>query len=156
MSERKQLQPGDKLPNISGINEKGEKINLSDFRGKKLIVFFYPADMTPGCINEVCNLRDNYTELKEAGYKLLGVSTDGVSKHQRFIDRYKLPFSLIADFDKLWVHAFGVYGPKTFMGRLFQGTHRVTFVADEQGVIEQVIDKVKTKDHAGQILEAIS
>lgn len=156
MSDRNQLKAGDQLPDISGINEKGEKINLSDFKGKKLVVFFYPADMTPGCTAEVCNLRDNYEQLTAAGYTLLGVSTDSASKHQKFIDKYDLPFSLIADFDKLWVNSFGVYGPKTFMGRLFEGTHRVTFVANEEGIIEQVIEKVKTKDHAEQILEAVS
>lgn len=150
------FSPGDKAPDFKGVNEKGEVVQLADFHGKKLVVFFYPADMTPGCTAEACNLRDNYQELKDAGFELLGVSTDTEAKHQKFIAKYELPFPLLADTDKSIVNAFGVYGPKTFMGKLFEGTHRKTFIIDEQGVILDIIEKVKTKDHASQILEAVA
>ena len=147
------IQVGDKAPFFKGIIEDGSTISLKDFEGKKLALFFYPADMTPGCTAEACNLRDNYTTLKEAGYELLGVSTDSDKKHQKFIDKYELPFHLLADTDKEVVKAYGVYGPKSFMGKIFEGTHRKTFLIDEQGIITHIIEKVKTKDHAAQILE---
>jgi thioredoxin-dependent peroxiredoxin len=149
------LKIGDTIPDISATNESGQTIKLAAFRGKKLAIFFYPADMTPGCTAEVCNLRDNYSALKAAGFELLGVSTDSESKHQRFIEKYDLPFSLLADTDKKIVNAFGVFGPKTFMGKMFEGTHRKTFVINEEGEIIHIIDKVKTKDHAAQILDEV-
>lgn len=147
------LKVGDAAPNFSGVNEKNETIGLSDFKGKKLILFFYPKDNTPGCTAEACNLRDHFSELKKAGYGLLGVSPDSVKKHQNFINKFEFPFSLLADTEKEVIQAFGVWGPKKFMGREFDGVLRTTFVIDEKGVIERVIDKVKTKDHAAQILE---
>jgi thioredoxin-dependent peroxiredoxin len=147
---------GEQIPEISAPDQEGKLINFSDYIGNKLIVFFYPADMTPGCTVEACNLRDNYQLLKNEGFELLGVSTDSVRKHQKFIEKYKLPFTLIADEDKKVVRHFGVYGPKTFMGKLYEGTHRKTFIFDEKGVLVLVIEKVKTKDHAAQILEEMS
>lgn len=147
------LQVGDQAPSFTGINERGETIQSSDYRGKKLVLFFYPKDNTPGCTAEACNLRDNYTELKEKGYELLGVSPDSAKKHQNFIDKFEFPFSLLADTEKEVLNAYGVWGPKKFMGREFDGVHRTTFVIDEQGKIEKVIKKVKTKDHTAQILK---
>ncbi len=153
MDTRKIRQAGEQAPGFEGIDEKGNTIRLTDFRGSKLALFFYPADMTPACTKEVCSLRDGYTELREAGYKLLGVSPDKPGKHQRFIDKYDLPFSLVADEDKTIANLYGVWGPKTFMGRTFDGIHRTTFLIDAEGVITRVIEKVVTKDHAAQILE---
>jgi thioredoxin-dependent peroxiredoxin len=147
------LKTGDKAPDFTGINEKGEKVSLSDYKGKKLVLFFYPKDMTPGCTLEACNLRDNYTTLKKAGFEILGVSVDDEKKHTKFIEKYDLPFSLLADTGKEIVNAYGVWGPKSFMGRKFDGTHRVTFIIDEAGTVKHIIDKVSTKDHAAQILE---
>ncbi len=147
---------GEQIPEIIAIDQDSNVVNFRDFIGKKLIVFFYPADMTPGCTVEACNLRDNYQMLKNEGFELLGVSTDSVKKHQKFIEKYDLPFKLIADEDKKVVHHFGVYGPKTFMGKLYEGTHRRTFIFNESGSLEHIIDKVKTKDHSAQILEELS
>jgi peroxiredoxin Q/BCP len=144
---------GDKLPDISSKNQHGEDVKLHNYLGMKLVVFVYPADMTPGCTAEACNLRDNYNALVAKGFTLLGVSTDSVSKHQKFITKYDLPFDLLADEDKSVVKSFGVYGPKTFMGKLYEGTHRKTFIFDETGTLVHIIDKVRTKDHAAQILE---
>ena len=147
------LKPGDKAPNFSGVNQNGEKIALKDFKGKKLILFFYPRDNTPTCTVEACNLRDNYSMLQEKGYELLGVSPDTQKKHQNFIKKFDFPFPLLADESLAVTKAFNVWGPKKFMGREFDGLHRTTFVIDEKGKIEQVITKVKSKDHAAQILE---
>ena len=122
--------------------------------GKKLVLFFYPKDNTPGCTAEACNLRDNYEALTTAGYALLGVSADSARKHTNFINKFDLPFSLIADTEREVIEAFGVWGPKKFMGREFDGIHRTTFVIDEKGIIEKVIRKVKTGNHTAQILEA--
>ena len=148
------LKAGDKAPDFSGTDENGNIISLSDFSGKKLILYFYPKDNTPGCTAESCNLRDNYNLMKKQGYEILGVSADSEKKHQNFIAKYDLPFHLLADTDKKVLNAYGVWGPKKFMGRTFDGIHRTTFVIDEKGVIEEVITKVKTKAHAEQILEA--
>ncbi|MEL6358283.1 MAG: thioredoxin-dependent thiol peroxidase [Bacteroidota bacterium] len=148
------LQAGDPAPDFQGITDAGTTVSLSDFAGKKLVLFFYPKDDTPGCTAEACNLRDNYGELQEKGYELLGVSPDGVKKHQKFKTKYDLPFPLLADEDHTVLNAFGVWGLKKFMGREYDGVHRTTFVIDENGKIEQVIAKVKTKDHAAQILAA--
>ncbi|HHB79605.1 MAG TPA: thioredoxin-dependent thiol peroxidase [Saprospiraceae bacterium] len=146
------LKVGDKAPDFKGKNENGEIISLSDYKGKKLVLYFYPKDMTPGCTNQACNLRDEYSELKEAGYEILGVSPDPEARHQKFIEKYSLPFHLIADTDKEIANAYGVWGLKKFMGREYMGIKRTTFVI-ENGKITKIIDKVKTKDHAAQILE---
>lgn len=147
------LQIGDKAPDFKGVDQTGKTHQLSDYKGKKLIVFFYPKASTPGCTAEVCNLRDNYEVLKEKGYELLGVSADSAERQQKFIDKNSLPFPLLADENKEVLNAFGVWGPKKFMGRTYDGIHRSTFVIDENGVLTDVITKVKTKDHATQILE---
>ncbi|KAB5491631.1 MULTISPECIES: thioredoxin-dependent thiol peroxidase [Flagellimonas] len=147
------LKVGDKVPEFSAKDQDGNTIHLSDYKGKKLIVFFYPRANTPGCTLEACNLRDNYKELQSQGYELLGVSADSVRKQANFKKKYKFPFPLLADEDHTVINAFGVWGPKKFMGRTFDGIHRTTFMIDGNGVVEKVIDKVKTTDHAAQILE---
>tara|TARA_R100001369_G_C3326721_1_gene169966 strand:+ start:4700 stop:5149 length:450 start_codon:yes stop_codon:yes gene_type:complete len=146
------LKVGDKVPAFSAKDENGNIIKLSDYKGKKLIVFFYPKASTPGCTAEACNLRDNYTELKEQGYELLGVSADSQKRQLNFKNKYQFPFPLLADEDHTILNIFGVWGPKQFMGKKYDGIHRMTFVIDGDGVVEKVIDKVKTKDHAAQIL----
>ncbi|MFD1613978.1 thioredoxin-dependent thiol peroxidase [Gelatiniphilus marinus] len=148
----KTLKVGDKVPNFEAKDEQGNIISLTDYKNKKLIVFFYPKANTPGCTAEACNLRDNYDVLKEKGFELLGVSADSAKKQSNFKNKYDFPFPLLADEEKTVINAFGVWGPKKFMGREFDGIHRKTFVVDENGVVERVIDKVKTKDHAAQIL----
>ena len=149
----KTLKQGDKVPNFSAKDEQGHLVSLQDFKGKKLIVFFYPKANTPGCTAEACNLRDHYKVLQEQGYELLGVSADTSKQQLKFKDKYEFPFRLLADEDKAVINAFGVWGPKKFMGRIYDGIHRKTFIIDEDVVVERVIDKVKTKDHAAQILE---
>ena len=148
------LNVGDKAPNFVALNEFGQSISLSEFLGKKIVLYFYPKDMTPGCTAESCNLSENYSLLQEKGFIVLGVSPDSSKSHQKFIDKYNLPFSLIADEDKAVIKAFGVWGPKKFMGKEYYGVHRTTFVIDQNGVIEKVFSKVKTKDHTNQILES--
>ncbi|UCE94859.1 MAG: thioredoxin-dependent thiol peroxidase [Flavobacteriaceae bacterium] len=146
------LKPGDKAPSFEALNQKGETIRSSDFAGKKVLLFFYPKASTPGCTAEACNLRDNYETFLEKGYEVIGVSADTEKKQLNFSEKYDLPYSLLADTDKKVIEAFGVWGPKKFMGREYDGIHRTSFVIDEKGVIEEVISKVKTKDHAAQIL----
>ena len=148
------LNVGDKAPNFVALNEFGQSTSLSEFLGKKVVLYFYPKDMTPGCTAESCNLGENYSLLQEKGFIVLGVSPDSIKSHQKFIDKYNLPFSLIADEDKAVIKAFGVWGPKKFMGKEYDGVHRTTFIIDEDGVIEKVFSKVKTKDHTNQILES--
>ncbi len=147
------LKIGDKAPNFSAVDQDGKTHSLNDYKGSKLVVFFYPAASTPSCTIEVCNLRDNYSELTSKGYKLLGVSADTAKKQSNFIKKNELPFPLLADVDKKVIEAFGVWGPKKFMGREFDGIHRTTFVIDEKGIIEDIIEKVKTKEHSKQILK---
>ena len=147
------LKEGDKAPDFQGIDQDEKTISLSDYKGKKLILYFYPKDDTPGCTAEACNLRDNYSVLKKEGFELLGVSPDNPKKHQKFIDKYSLPFPLIADTEKEILNAYGVWGPKKFMGKEYDGVHRTTFIIDEAGKIEKIITKVNTKAHAEQILE---
>jgi peroxiredoxin Q/BCP len=146
------LKEGSKVPNFTVNDQDGNTISLSDYKGKKLIVFFYPKANTPGCTVEACNLRDNYKELQDKGYSLLGVSADTERKQKNFSNKYNFPFPLLADVDKEVINAFGVWGPKKFMGREYDGIHRKTFIINEIGLIDRVIDKVKTKDHAAQIL----
>lgn len=146
------LKAGDKAPDFKGIDQNGNIISLKDFRGKKLVLFFYPKDNTPGCTNEVCNLRDNYSALKKKGYAIVGVSADDEKKHKKFIDKFKLPFPLIADVDKKVINVYDVWGEKKFMGLTFDGIVRTTFVIDETGTIEKVITSVDTKNHTEQII----
>ena len=146
------LKAGDKAPNFSQLDEQGNTISLSDYKGKKLVVFFYPAANTPTCTTEACNLRDHYKELTAKGFAILGVSADSQKKQANFKTKYSFPYPLPADEDKSVIKAFGVWGEKKFMGRTFDGIHRVTFVIDENGVIEKVIDDVKAKIHAEQVL----
>lgn len=147
------LKAGDKAPNFEALDQAGNTIKLSDYAGKKLVVFFYPKASTPGCTAEACNLRDNYETFQAKGYDILGVSADSAKRQQNFINKNELPFPLLADEDKSVIEAFGVWGPKKFMGKEYDGIHRTTFVIDENGVIEEVISKVKTKAHTEQILK---
>ncbi|WP_333810183.1 thioredoxin-dependent thiol peroxidase [Flavobacterium sp.] len=147
------LKAGDKAPNFSGLDQNGITHTLSDYKGKKLVVFFYPKASTPGCTAEACDLRDNYARFEANNYALLGVSADSAKAQAKFIEKYDLPFPLLADEDKSVIQAFGVWGPKKFMGKEYDGIHRTTFVIDENGVIEEVISDVKTKAHAAQILK---
>ena len=147
------LKVGDKAPNINAVNEKGESLTLSQYKGKKVILYFYPKDMTPGCTMEACNLRDNYKSLQEKGFEIIGVSADDEKRHQKFIEKYELPFPLIPDVDKKVINDYGIWGEKKFMGKVFDGIHRVTFVIDEEGKIDRIFEKVKTKEHTEQILE---
>ncbi len=146
------LKAGDKAPEFEAKDQNGQTIKLSDYQGKKVVLYFYPKDDTPGCTAQACNLRDNYSELQEKGYQVIGVSADTEQKHQKFIGKYDLPFSLIADTDKNVIQAYGVWGQKKFMGRVYDGIHRETFIIDENGIVEQVIAKVKTKEATQQIL----
>tara|TARA_B100000073_G_C23540061_1_gene495699 strand:- start:158 stop:613 length:456 start_codon:yes stop_codon:yes gene_type:complete len=146
------LKIGDDAPEINSIDENGEKITLSQFKGKKVILYFYPKDMTPGCTAQACNLTENYQELQSQGYEVLGVSCDSVAKHQKFIEKYNLSFSLISDEQKKVVQDYGVWGMKKFMGREYMGINRTTFLIDEKGVINDIIIKVDTKQHTSQIL----
>ncbi|WP_299889630.1 thioredoxin-dependent thiol peroxidase [uncultured Lacinutrix sp.] len=147
------LKQGDKVPNFTVNDQDGNAISLSDYKGKKLVVFFYPRANTPGCTAEACNLSDNYKLLQDKGYFILGVSADTEKKQSNFKNKFNFPYPLLADTEKEVINAFGVWGLKKFMGREFDGIHRKTFLIDENGVVEHVIDKVKTKDHAAQILE---
>ena len=147
------LKVGDKVPNFTSTDQDGNPIQLNDYQGKKLVVFFYPKASTPGCTVEACNLRDNFELLKEKGFELLGVSADNQKRQTNFRNKYNFPFPLLADEDKEVIHAFGVWGLKKFMGREYDGIHRKTFLIDEKGVVMRVIDKVKTRSHASQILE---
>lgn len=149
----KTLNVGDTVPSFTAHDQDGNTINLSDYSGKNLVVFFYPRANTPGCTAEACNLRDNYKTLQDAGFELLGVSEDSQKKQANFKNKYDFPFPLLADEDHTVINAFGVWGPKKFMGKEYDGIHRKTFVVDGSGKVSKVIDKVKTKDHAAQLLE---
>lgn len=147
------LKVGDKAPDFKGLNQNGEQVALSDYKGKKLVIYFYPKDLTPGCTAQACNLKENYDELKQKGFEILGVSADNEARHLKFIEKYELPFALLADTDHEVIKSFGVWGPKKFMGKEYEGIIRTTFVIDENGIIEYIIEKVKTKNHTEQILE---
>ena len=148
----KHLKVGDKAPGFTGKDQNGNGISLKDFKGKKIVIYFYPRDNTPGCTAQACNLRDNYDSLQKQGYVVIGVSKDSQKSHQKFIDKYDLPFPLIADEDKEILKLYGVWGPKKFMGKVNDGIHRTTFVIDEEGIITEIIEKVDTKNHTTQIL----
>ena len=146
------LKEGDKAPNFSGVDQNWSAHTLADYKGKKLVVFFYPKANTPGCTAEACDLRDNFERFQTNNYALLGVSADSQNAQLKFKDKFNFPFPLLADEDKSVIQAFGVWGPKKFMGKEYDGIHRTTFVINESGIIEQVISEVKTKAHAEQIL----
>jgi peroxiredoxin Q/BCP len=148
------LQAGDLAPDFSVNDQHGKQIKLSDFKGKKVVLYFYPKDSTPGCTAEACNLRDNHHSLQKAGYEVLGVSKDSEKSHQKFIDKYELPFTLLADEEKEIHEKYGTWVEKSMYGRKYMGTARVTFLIDEEGKIEEIIEKVKTKDHTAQILKS--
>jgi peroxiredoxin Q/BCP len=149
------LKAGDKAPAIEAVDQYGKNISLGDYIGSKVILYFYPKDDTPGCTAEACNLRDNYNILIEKGFKIIGVSADSASSHQKFTEKYVLPFTLIPDTDKKIIHDYGVWGKKKFMGREYDGINRITFVISEDGNIQKIFDKVQTKDHSDQILAEV-
>ena len=149
-----ELVEGNDAPNFEGKDQNGNTIKLLDFKGKKLVLFFYPKDNTPGCTMEACNLRDNYDLLLEKGYAIIGVSADSETRHQNFINKYELPFPLIADTEKEILKAYGCWGPKKFMGRSYIGIHRKTFIIENNKIVK-VFEKVKTKAHTQQILEVM-
>ena len=146
------LKVGDKAPDFSGLDQHGKAISSADFTGKKIVLYFYPKDDTPGCTAEACSFRDGYQDLLNAGYAIVGVSPDSVKKHAKFVDKYSLPFPLIADEERKVIDAYGVWGRKKFMGREYDGVYRETFVIGTDGTIERILEKVDTKDSAGQIL----
>ena len=147
------LEVGAKAPELSGVDQEGKPVRLKDYQGRKVVLYFYPKDDTPGCTAEACSLRDAHDEVRESGYEVIGVSPDPEGKHRKFVDKYDLPFRLLADPDKQVIKAYGAWGPKKFMGREFEGVLRTTYLIDEGGRIARVIDKVKTKEHARQVLE---
>lgn len=149
------MEVGNKAPEILGCDENGKEIKLSDFAGKKLVLYFYPKDMTSGCTAQACNLRDNYTELKKQGYAIVGVSINDEKSHKKFIEKNELPFPLIADTEHKLVEEFGVWGEKSMYGRKYFGTFRTTFIINEEGIIERIMlpKEINTKDHAAQILK---
>jgi peroxiredoxin Q/BCP len=147
------LKTGDIAPEIISETQEGKSFRLSDLRGKKVVLYFYPKDSTPGCTNQACNLRDNYKMLLSKGYEVIGVSADSAIRHQKFISKYELPFDLLVDEEKVIINNYGVWGPKKFMGKEYDGVNRKTFIINEEGIIEEIIEKVKTKDHTQQILK---
>lgn len=148
------MEIGDKIPEVLGVDQDGKTVKASDFKGKKLILYFYPKDLTSGCTAEACSFRDHYAELQDKGYAIVGVSINDAPMHQRFIEKNDLPFRLIADTDKKLVEAFGVWGEKKLYGRTYMGTLRTTFIVNEEGVIEKIFlpKQIKTKIHAEQII----
>ena len=147
------LAVGQKAPDFESTDHNGNSIKLSDFKGKKVVLYFYPKDNTPGCTAQACNLRDNHETLKSAGFEVLGISTDSVKSHQKFIEKQGLPFTLIADEDKSVHEKYGTWVEKKMYGKAYMGTARTTFIIDEEGVITDIIDKVKTKEHTNQIIK---
>jgi len=149
----KKLKIGDLAPEINAVDQNGNTVNLGNYRGSKVIIYFYPKDNTPGCTAEACNLRDNYQQLQSKGFKIIGVSADSESSHKNFAEKYNLPFPLIADVEKKVIMDYGVWGQKKFMGKTYDGILRTTFIIDEEGKIEDIIEKVDTKNHTVQILK---
>jgi len=150
------LKVGEKAPYFEGVNQNEEKISLNDFAGKKLILYFYPKDNTPGCTAESCNLSDNYDAWLEKGFEVVGVSPDSVKSHQNFVGKFGFRFNLIADTEKEILQAYDVWGVKSMYGKEYMGVLRTTFVIDEEGVIQQIFEKVDTKNHTSQIIEALN
>lgn len=148
------LKEGSKAPAFKGKDQNGKTVSLSDYKGKKLVIYFYPEDGTPTCTVQACNLRDNYGLLKNAGFEVLGVSPDDVNKHKKFENKYELPFTLVADPDHAVIDKYGVWGEKQLYGRKYMGLHRTTFVLDEKGIIRKIFLKPKSKEHAQEILKA--
>ena len=144
---------GDKAPYFETFNQRGEKLTLTGNKGKKIVLYFYPKDSTPGCTMQACNLRDNFEHLSNKGFVIFGVSNDSEKSHNKFIEKHDLPFDLLMDEDKKIVNLFGIYGLKKFMGREYNGIHITTFIIDENGIITDIIEKVKTKDHTSQIIK---
>lgn len=149
------LNVGDKAPDFEAKDQNGNTVKLADFKGKKVILYFYPKDNTPGCTNEACDFRDNYSMLQKKGFEVLGVSTDSEKSHLKFIDKYNLPFTLLVDEDKELVNKYGIWGLKKFMGREYDGVHRTTFIIDEDGKILEIIKKVKTKEASKQVIDLL-
>lgn len=149
-----EVKEGSKAPVFEGADQNGKKVSLNDFKGKKVILYFYPKDDTPGCTAQACNLRDNYSELIQKGFQVIGISTDSVKSHKKFEDKYSLPFPLIADEEKKIVEEYGVWGEKKFMGKNYMGTSRTTFLIDENGIIKNVITNPDTKNQTQQVLDA--
>jgi peroxiredoxin Q/BCP len=147
------LVPGSKAPDFKAKDQDGNIVSLKDYKGKRVALYFYPKDNTPTCTTQACNIRDNFALLKKAGITVIGVSIDTEKSHKKFEQKFQLPFTLLADPDRKIVEAYGVWGLKKVMGREFDGTHRVTFLINEKGIVEHIIDKVKSKDHVAQILE---
>ena len=147
------LNIGDKAPEINAVDQNGNQITLDQYKGKKVVLYFYPKDMTPGCTAQSCNLSDNYKLLQKNGYDVIGVSCDSIKRHQKFIEKHSLPFNLISDEDQKVVNDYGVWQLKKFMGREYMGIVRTTFLIDENGKIENIIEKVNTKDHTSQIIK---
>ncbi|MGC9342303.1 MAG: thioredoxin-dependent thiol peroxidase [Bacteroidales bacterium] len=148
------LKEGDKAPDFKGKDQNGNEISLDQYNGKKLVLYFYPKDNTPGCTAEACNIRDNYREFLDKGYAVVGVSADSEKSHQNFSSKYDLPFPLLSDPDKEVIKAYGAWGEKSMYGKKYEGIIRMTFVISEDGFVEKIIEKVKTKDHSRQIFEA--
>ena len=149
----KHLKIGDQAPSFTAIDQNENEVKLDDFKGKRVVIYFYPKDNTPGCTVQACNIRDNYGQIQKEGIVILGVSADTARKHQNFISKYELPFPLLADVDKELLNLYGVWGQKKFMGKVYDGIHRTTFVMDEDHKIIGIIEKPKTKDHTREILE---
>ncbi|MGM0409052.1 MAG: thioredoxin-dependent thiol peroxidase [Bacteroidota bacterium] len=151
-----ELKEGDKAPLFKGVDQNGEEISLDQYKGKKVVLYFYPKDNTPGCTTEACNLRDNYSDLLNKGMDVIGVSPDSEISHQKFIERHELPFRLISDPDKKILNQYSAWGEKKMYGKKYEGVLRKTYVIDEHQKIEKIIDKVKTKDHTNQIFSELN
>jgi peroxiredoxin Q/BCP len=149
------LKAGDKAPAFTAQDQQGNTVKLSNYKGKKVVLYFYPKDDTPGCTKEACNFRDNYNLLKKKGIEVIGISIDSVKSHGKFVEKYELPFTLVADEEKQIVEAYGVWGEKKFMGKTYMGTNRVTFIINENGIIEHIVTKVDTTNSTEQILELL-